>query len=360
MTTDAQKPTLKSEIDRWLKRIDAGFTDAGLELSQRPLLAAVEFVDQAVIKISGTPGGSKPPGNLSEFVTEPWFRAIFQHSQLWYEERYGSRINPRDRDIKAVVPVMGIACLLNVPGSLVRPDVPGETIWLTFPAVIEVDENPMSWLVEPPNLKTGDPEDASRARKIAREVAGNIRAINSRLTGVAHNDPAKTELLAGVVPGLQRAAELQVQGDEQALKSAHWEIQMAVERAFKALTQERSGRFDETHDLFILFDRLPGAPLALSRDQLKKLPAWRQMAELRYGGGPARSSEETFAAYRAALKIVLALAKGFAALDLSQAGFKLQKPPWMRPLDEVFHVGKPPIADNSQESPSPSPTPAPP
>lgn len=81
---------------------------------------------------------------------------------------------------------------------------------------------------------------------------------------------------------------------------------------------------------------VPSPPLPFARDQLKKIPNWRMMAELRYGRGPTPSAEQTFTIYRAALKIVAAALQEFAGMDLSRARVKLQKPPWMRPLEEVF------------------------
>ncbi len=181
-----------------------------------------------------------------------------------------------------------------------------------------------------------EPAEARRARKLAYEAAGALRAINCRLLGVPHNDPEKIELLGGVLPGLQRAAELLVEGGDQPLKAAHWEIQMALERVLKAITRERANTYDQTHDLFTLYDRVPSPRLPFARDQLKKIPNWRMMAELRYGRGPTPSAEQTFTVYRAALKIVAAALQEFDGMDLSRARVKLQKPPWMRPLEEVF------------------------
>ena len=48
------------------------------------------------------------------------------------------------------------------------------------------------------------------------------------------------------------------------------------------------------------------------------------------------TAEQTFTVYRAALKIVAAALQEFSGMDLSRARVKLQKPPWMRPLEEVF------------------------
>ncbi len=342
MVSSAEEPTFKTEIDGWLRMIDAEFTETEIELSQRPLLAAIKFVDLAVMQVHASSEGPVEPPKGAAMVNEPWFRAVFRHTQVWYEKRYGVRVTPPERTIKAMVPVMGIATLLKVPGTISKPDVPGETIWISFPSVVLDDEDPMSWLVDAPNLETDEPAEAKRARKLVYEVAGAIRAINCRLTGIPHDDPEKIELLAGVLPGLQRAAELLVQADEQALKSAHWEIQMAIERVLKALTYERSSTYDQIHDLFTLYDRVPAPPLSISRDQLKKLPDWQTMAELRYGRGPARSAEQGFTVYRTALKIVVAATRGFPGIDLSQAQLNVRRPPWTRPLEEVFHLGKGP------------------
>lgn len=353
MEVSEEKPTFKVMLNEWLRKIDAEFSNAGLSISDRPLHAAIEFVNRAVPYVDVSVDGPVEPPRGIDMVVEPWFRIVYQHVARWYEKRYGARAKPPPRGIKGVVLVMGVPTLVNVPSSIARPDVPGETIWVSFPAVVDAEEKPMDWLVDAPDLTTGDPDDATRAHKLVNEVVGAIRAINCRLMGVPRSAPEISELLEGVIPGLERAAELLVKGGEHNLKSAHWELQMAVERAFKALSQERSGRFDEIHDLFLLFDRLAEPPLDVKRDQLKKLPNWRTMAELRYGRGPAVTIAETFTVYRAALKIVRAIAEGFKGVDLSEARFNIGQAPWTRPIEEYFTTRRPDAGEPDQVDSTP-------
>lgn len=336
-----KEPTLKEEMDRWLRLIDAEFTHANIEIPKRPLLAAIQFVDLAVTAVDASAGGPVVPPKGAAMVTEPWFRVIFQHSETWYEARYGVRAKSPERALRGGVLVMGVPTLLKVPGASSKVDVPGETIWLSFPPRVQNDEDPIGWLVDSPNLAMAEPAEARRARKLAYETANALRSINCRLLGVPHDDPEKIELLGGVLPGLERAAELLVEGGNQSLKAAHWEIQMALERVLKAIAQERHKSYEQTHDLFSLYDRAPSPALPFTRDQLKKIPTWPTMAELRYGRGPTPTIEQTFTVYRTALKVIAAALQAFAGMDLSQAQVKLQKPPWMRPIDEVFSRHKP-------------------
>ncbi len=106
---------------------------------------------------------------------------------------------------------------------------------------------------------------------------------------------------------------------------------MAVELALKAVMQQRSGSFTETHDLFILYDRVPDG-LAFTRATLKKLPDWQLMIELRYGGGSEVYPGYGFIAYRAALKAIAGAVDGLKRMLIGEARFEIRKPPWMHEL----------------------------
>ena len=205
--------------------------------------------------------------------------------------------------IYGVIPVFGTPFTLEIPIAVRTPGKPGKTMWLQFPDQILADEDSLSWLQNGPMLATAPRSDALKARRLANEVAGALRFISANLMG-AEATERLDELRTGILSHLERAGEQIVGAEVDALKRAHWDIQMACEHALKALSQQRSGAFKETHDLFHLYDIMPGDPPAFSRNHLSKLPNWERMAELRYGRGARVTVEQAFRAYRAALKIV--------------------------------------------------------
>lgn len=313
-----------------LDQIDRQLAEQGILPSARPTQAAIAFVRLCVIEVS-TDGGktSDPPGDLDNIMLADWFKPLLKDVTAWYRDRYGAQMDVRAKDsIDGVIPVFGTPFALRIPTVVRTPGKPGKTVWLQFPDQVLADEDSLSWLQNGPNLANAPRSDALKARRLANEVAGALRFIRASLMGVEAAERFD-ELRAGILPHLERAAEQIVGAKADALKRAHWDIQMACELALKALSQQRSGAFKETHDLFRLYDNMPGGPPAFSRNQLSKLPNWERMAELRYGRGARVTVEQAFRAYRAALKIVSGTMDGLKGMKIGQARFEIGRPPWL-------------------------------
>lgn len=313
-----------------LHQIDRYLAEQGMLPSVRPTKAAIEFVRLCVIEVS-TDGGktSDPPGDLANIMLADWFKPLLKDVTAWYRDRYGAQMDVRAKDsIDGVILIFGTPFTLKIPTAVRTPGKPGRTVWLQFPDQVLADEDSLSWLQNGPNLANAPRSDALKARRLANEVAGALRFIRASLTG-AEATERFDELRPGILSHLERAAEQIVSAEADALKRAHWDIQMACEHALKALSQQRSGAFKETHDLFHLYDIMPGGPPAFSRNQLSKLPNWERMTELRYGSGGRVTVERAFRAYRAALKIVSGTVDGLKGMKIGQARFEIARPPWL-------------------------------
>ncbi|MBJ7318063.1 MAG: hypothetical protein JHC96_04610 [Brevundimonas sp.] len=310
-------------IDRWLGELN-------VPLRQRPLQAALEFVRHFIIEIKVGDQEPQAPGDIAEVILAEWFKPIMQDVNAWYVERYGKRMDPDSGSpVIGTVRIFGTPFEIRVPTSTHSPGVPGETIWVEFPDRVLEREEALDWLVDGPNTAKLARADYFKAKRHAHDVATALRFITIAINGISNKDVRAHQLAKGVVPHLERAAAQLIQTDQGSLKRAHWDMQMAVELAFKALTQQRSDTFTETHDLFVLFDRLPNPELDLPRRLLSMLPNWEVMAQLRYGEGPDVSLDDAFVRYRTCLKIVAGIADGFKRWRLGQARFEIKKAPWL-------------------------------
>lgn len=327
---DMTEDTFTTRLAEALDMIDRTLSDEGVPLRQRPFQAAIEFVRFFIIEIQIGDEPPKAPGELTEVILSEWFKPVMQNVTAWYDDRYGVRMKAdAGSPVTGAVRVFGTPFEMRVPTSTHTPGVPGETIWVEFPDRVLDRETALDWLVDGPNLANASRSDFFKATRHAQDVAAALRFAVVNINGMTGDDERSKQLAKGIVPHLERAASHLVQSDADALKRAHWDMQMAAELAFKALSQQRVGSFTETHDLFVLYDRLPGAPLAMPRRLLSQLPNWELMAAFRYGDGPPVTIAEAFVRYRACLKIVAGVVDGLKRMRLGQARFEIKKAPWL-------------------------------
>ena len=327
-----------------LDLIDRELADAEFELRNRPLTAAKIFVTDFVRMVTAGRGQEEAePGELKDYVHSEWFKLIYARTVAWYRGRYGAAMQIEGgATVGGVVVILGTPFLLRVPLVTKRPGKPGETIWVCFPNEVEHDEDALGWIEQGPNIASLPRGDGMKARRLAEEVAGNLRAIQMRIGVVDTISDSVGEFRDAIIPYLDRAATQIVQARPETLKHAHWDMQMACETAFKMLSQQRSGSHPKSHDLYHLLDKLPGdKPFA--RQQLKMIPCWGKMAEWRYGKGPQVSIAETFSRYRATLRIVRALAEvadsvislGGARIEIGPAPYLHRDPDMYLPAGEM-------------------------
>jgi hypothetical protein len=298
----------------------------------RPLQAAIEFVTVCIQRVDKNGDGEgEAPGEPAEFVASDWFRVVFNKTRSWYVARYGTLIDtPSQRTLHGVICVYETPFLLRVPTTTTEPSEPGESFWLCFHDAVRPEEDVLTWLVNGPNFATAPRGDGMKVRRVGTDVANRLRFIYIALMGMKAEDARLLELRDEIVPHLERAAEQIAKGGFDDFKRAHWDMQMACEMPLKSLAQQRAGVFEEKHDLFHLYDRMPGGPPPFSRHFLSKVPNWERMAEWRYAGGGRVSLDATFRHYRATLQIVAETVAAFEkTYQLGRARFKLRRPPWL-------------------------------
>ncbi len=332
-----EKISLEDAVAERLEWIDTYLAKINTPLSSRPFDAAKIFVDKFVISVSSDiPKDSKPAGSLEEFAPTEWFKHLHTIVWRWYKQRYGIALQQQQHRYKtACTLVLGTPFLMKVPISTVEEVVDGESFWLCFHDVVRNSKNPLDWLENGPNMDAVPEVAIRKAEKIANECASLTRSIYTSLMGIAVSDEHFEQLKSGIIPHVESAAQRLVETKQESLKMALWDMQMACEFALKALSQQRSSTFKESHDLFHLYDIILGDPPNFSRQLLSRLPNWEEMIQLRYGGGPKVSISSTFRSYSAMMQVtngcVQSLDKNY---NLGNFRLQLQKPSWID-LDQI-------------------------
>ncbi len=301
------------------------FIDLGLRevaLSGRGMLAAIKFVQQEIIDIRGD--------TKEDFHEKPWFAFIFHTITEWYRDKYGPAFEQNGGFVVlGVVLVRDIPVELNVPLSTTTVEIPGETAWVHFPGKVADDEQPENWLVKSPPLDKLHELENERFRTDLLTVCNNLRTICIGLMGVVGTRSEVRDLAAGIKPDLQSSASNILRNDDAARAVALWSLQMAIEKAYKALACQKNGSFRETHDLFRLHDDVSDHVQPVNRNLLKRLPNSREAIDLRYGIGHKPNLGYAVGAYVAALELIGTLVPCFERrFGIMNGSILVKRPPW--------------------------------
>src|ERR1700681_68826 len=325
---------LSSIIAERLPALDSALAEDEVALTERPFLATVNFSRAFVLELRDGDKQWTPDMDSAQFVTERWFRALYQEIEEWYRKRYGASLDKSPpRTANGFVLVWGTPFALKVPVMVIKPGKPGKTVWVSFPDSVLEAEDPTEWLVASPNLAAMTASELADVTAECQEIASLLRSIMVKLMGIQPNTPILQGFLDGVRLHVEVAAEHVIRERQEGVTPrAYWETQMACECAYKALLQQKRGSFRETHDLFTLHDEAEPYNLAIKRDILKRLPRWKEMVEFRYGQlEPAIAS--FYKAYRTMLRVVDAVLAPIVTLGLGKASLEIAKAPWL-PEDE--------------------------
>lgn len=330
------QPEFEDMLANALDMIDRVLADCEVPLWERPLRAARDFVKHFIIKIR-IGEEEREPSAFMEFAGSEWFKMMHARTVAWYSSRYGEAMNCKSGQIvNGCTMVLGTPFVLHVPVVTKRPGSPGETIWVCFPNEVEDDEDSMAWIENAPNIASLPRGDGMKARRLANEVAGAIRSIQTSLATVEDPSGGVAALRDAIVQHLDTAAVLIAKARPEQLKHAQWDLQMACEKALKLLSDQRHATFPETHDLYYLFDQLPG-DRPFKREWLGNVPNWERMAEWRYGRGLPISLADAFSRYRSTLKIVRATADAAEhKLHIGGASIELKRAPYLHEDPEMY------------------------
>lgn len=317
--------TLEEAIADHIRLIDLELQLEELPLWQRPLRAAIKFTLESILEIRGD--------TKENFATKKWFSIIFHHIENWYREMYGSAFDQSSGDsiCSGVLLIRQVPIELRVPLTRTTPGTPGETVWLHFPNTLERGEKPEDWLITPPNLAKLEPAEIRKLRRRMAATAVSLRRIRMNTMGVIAADDEIKELIDGVLADLQNCAKGLIANDDAVKGAAMWSLQMAVERAIKAFTFQKTGKkYRETHDLFYLYDDALPHCAAINRNLLKKLPNSREMVDGRYGLGRKWTIHFATEAYFAGLKLIAEFTTLLdRSLSVGGARVLVKRPPWL-------------------------------
>ena len=250
----------------------------------------------------------------------------------WYRRRYGNTVD--DDKVGVFVSMLLVhetPFTMRVPKNFKTSAEEPNMIWISFPASVLAEEDPLNWIESKDVVSVMSCEELDILREKALEIANLVRSIGYDTRSLEYDENLNiTELANSVRADLQSSARNLCEQNEAGLRSAVWDASQATEKALKLLIWRKGQEPPYTHDLSELADQAEclGAEV-IDREKLALIPSGTDATNVRYGGNITLS--EAVDAYNAALSIirqVLFEAKPNTEYNMRNARIKIKRPPW--------------------------------
>ncbi len=327
---------IESYIDQVLPDIDSILAIDGTPISSRPLLAIDQFLEICVVAISD--GGQLDPKSLSfaEKIESRWYATLLYYITKWYRTAYPNSKHDR-ATLTGAAFLLGGYFEIQVPYSIERNNGDLTDIW--FLRSVWPEEDPMEWLVAPPNFSMFDEDGCVVASVRIAYLAELLRKFFLNMNFARSEDAETQGMISLVLPSFERGVQkILTSSTHVGLKSAiAWDFHFAIELSLKALINLQGKRFPPTHELRKLTDFL-NLDRALVR-KILRLPTARQVIDARYGECVFEPIANAYAFQLEILEILAPISnklmdssKGIRAVE--DFRITLREPPWSEHMRE--------------------------
>lgn len=306
-------------LQQALPQIDQTLSQANVPISHRKL-QAFDIVRDTMLEVSDSKVFllSKAHGRILIIVGD------------WYRSRYGDAVDDDDEFVSLVL-IHETPFVMQVPKSFRIPANEPNMAWIGFPASVQAEEDPLSWIPSKGVVDGLSTEEVDDVRTAALETANMVRSIGFDVRSLEHDqDSTIAELSGSVRADLQSSARSLCERTEAALRSASWSTSQPTEKVLKLFIRRRGQTPAHTHKLAKLANQAESlGAQAIDRTTLAPILSGHDATGIRYGGDMTLS--KAVDAYSSALSIIKQIlfeAKPDAEYNIREARFKIQKPPW--------------------------------
>jgi len=316
--------TLDEDVGELLPDIDAVLAERDVPLPHRPHRAAMYIVEHCIVNL--------PDDIKSGYLTKAWFGSLLASVYDWYTKIYGKAMRARvGSESTAVILIRQTPFLLSIPLSTHTAQASDGTFWITLPADILPEEDPLLWIAEPPSLSELTDDQLEALVQQARSCVQSIRQISNVLMSINHACDRARRHSSLILPYLEAAARQIARQDPLSSSSAMWDANFAAEQAMKCyLLQSTSTNVPSTHDVRSLHSLAVWVtpPSSSLVDAIDSMPSGTNAVKYRYSELPAPSLSMAMRVYAASQTIcqhyTLSLPR---KLKLENARFKMKAPP---------------------------------
>lgn len=314
-------PELKEFIQQVMPQIDKIFTKHGIPIHARFTMAATFFVENYIVDSSL--GG---PQKILEHET--FAKGIVPLFMQWYYETYGDLSTPPYQPYTVgMVTSYAQPIKIKVPLTTFTPT-EKDTCWLNIPDEIQKDEKLTDFIDRKVRVDVVDQEMLSKLEKEVSEIVSKTRRININLITVSNLDLETERMMAGIWTHFEKAINDIISFRNERISMGCWELHMAMEKSFKVLIKQKTGKKVFGHDLFSLYKKSKMFCKDLDSETLQSLPSDKDAIQLRYAEQFIHI-DKAIEYYKTALNIVCTLTDSLdRKYKLNNAALKIKCAPW--------------------------------
>jgi hypothetical protein len=238
---------IKDYVDQHLPMIDEHLSELGVPIYERCMPAARLFVEYFVVNTSSD--------SKKEFLASKEFcDHIIPPVKNWYDEFYDSLAkNPKNFMLQGLITIRDQPTLLKFPSTISIVEEEGKSAWLKFLDHLDCNENTQEMIQGRSILldKLNEPHKGNVENQISI-VISRLRSISLNINGLTI-DGKIAGMARSIVGHFEKAAMDIVSYDEERIATACWEIHLAIEKVFKVYLKQKTGGFDQIHNLNKLF-----------------------------------------------------------------------------------------------------------
>jgi HEPN domain len=322
---------LRQIVGEWMEVIDHWLVQRNMPLSNRVFSACTLFAQHAIESFSNGAGEETDTEELRKhFPMSESFQGIYLEIQNWYKNRYGKALESASNwTVDGVVMFAGVMFQIAVPIIRREPSSSPNEAVAHFAEKIELGEDPLRWVIEPPNWNAFPNTDKQHAEDQAKVVASQLRRIRIYFMTAECADSDSEALRADVPAHLDAAARHLIETNRFGL--AVWDAHQAVEKTLKLLIRQQGQTPPNIHELTKLW------PLVLSTSartigaiDFSGLPSGKDAVAARYGEGVQIAIGDAYSTYRSALSVVSSCTEALAfKYKIADSRMTIRKPKFM-------------------------------
>jgi len=314
---------MRTAIQEHLSWIDEMLEERRVPVRKRALRASIIFVQECVVEVS--------TGTKEEFISSEHFSVIVNHAIDWYIEKYGQLAEkPKKETLSGIARYHNQPVLLNIPVTATKVEKEGETMWLTFPDHLQLDESHISLFDVDIKLESlSEKELEALIKEIEEVVALSRRTVISLMTASDLSEDSRN-MAGSIWAHVEKAISDILSQKQENISVACWELHLAVEKTFKVYIRQFPGEKGWGHDLAVLCKQANRLGLLLDEALLVALPRKKDAIKMRYSEIQV-DPREAVEHYLSALKLVCAITEKLKMeFTIYNASFLIKKSGWAR------------------------------
>jgi HEPN domain-containing protein len=322
MNNNSDNTNFNEFLEIQLPVFDEIFAKQMMPISQRPLLAALYFVNCCILEMKGE--------SKKDFFNKEWFKVTYKLILMWYEKRY-----PEISSVITHQKLNGIVLIFNHPFQIKIPtSIPQEfdgedKRWFCLPNSVFDTESVTDWIDKKPNLDDLSKEEYLSLIVKITKIATFSREIYVNLMTASLNHKLR-EYSMSIPSHIDKAIDDILSLSKNGINSSFWEIHLALEKTLKLVILQNGEKNEYKHDLRALCEIINNIKdLSIDCNLFQQFPSDKEAIKQRYCEGRNFTIQDAIKNYLGAIEAISKVTQILKRkIVFDNVKFLLKFPPW--------------------------------